>query len=126
MGLPGAAGRDGPVHRLTALPLLFGGLHNGGHFGCRRHHSDRALNSWYLVGTGNIWSLAGSLYGHLLILKLFIFAGMLGLAGLNRFRITPAIVSSLRESAAPADLGAISRSMALESGFAMLVLGLVA
>lgn len=47
------------------------------------------VNSWVLVGVENISLLWDSLYGRLLILKLVIFGGMLGLAGLNRWRSKP-------------------------------------
>ena len=49
------------------------------------------INSWFLVG-----SLAnlGTPYGKLLVLKLVLFAGMLGLAGLNRFLIVPKLIKA--------------------------------
>ena len=49
------------------------------------------INSWFLVGSlGNL----GTPYGQLLIIKLVLFAGMLGLAGLNRFLIVPRLVKA--------------------------------
>ncbi|MCA1654090.1 MAG: copper homeostasis membrane protein CopD [Sphingomicrobium sp.] len=84
------------------------------------------VNSWVLVGVGNIASLPGSLYGRLLILKLLIFVGMLGLAGWNRFRLTPAVEASLGTSDATAAMQSIRWSVALESTLALSVLGLVA
>ena len=49
------------------------------------------INSWVLVGSlGNF----GTPYGQLLIVKLFLFAGMLGLAGLNRFLIVPRLIKA--------------------------------
>lgn len=84
------------------------------------------INSWLLVGIANIASLPSSLYGQLLILKLLIFAAMLGLAGLNRFRFTPAMEASLHRKEAAAGLKAISLSVALESSFALIILALVA
>ncbi|GAC1583374.1 MAG: copper homeostasis membrane protein CopD [Sphingomicrobium sp.] len=84
------------------------------------------VNSWVLVGISNISSLPSSLYGRLLILKLLIFAGMLGLAALNRFRLTPAIQTSLHNSEAPVAMGGISLSVALEFCLALSVLVLVA
>ncbi len=49
------------------------------------------INSWFLVG-----SLAnlGNPYGLLLIVKFVLFAGMLGLAGLNRFLIVPRLIKT--------------------------------
>ena len=83
------------------------------------------VNSWFLVGFANISSLASSLYGRLLILKLVIFAGMIGLAGLNRFKLTPAITARGGALVAGA-MRSIRRSVALEASLALIVLGLVA
>lgn len=83
------------------------------------------VNSWFLVGFANIGALASSLYGRLLILKLAVFAGMVGLAGLNRFKLTPAITA--RGGSVAADtMRSIRRSVAVEASLAMIVLGLVA
>ena len=84
------------------------------------------INSWFLVGVENIWSLGGSLYGRLLIVKLLLFAAMLGLAALNRFRLTPAIGVSLGDGDGGKAIPSIRRSVALESSLAMAVLVLVA
>jgi copper resistance protein D len=43
------------------------------------------INSWFLVGPENVEGLLGTDYGLLLALKLALFAGMLALAGANRF-----------------------------------------
>jgi putative copper resistance protein D len=83
------------------------------------------VNSWLLVGFANIGSLASSLYGRLLILKLLVFSGMIGLAGLNRFKLTPAITA--RGGARGVDaMRSIRRSVGLEASLALIVLGLVA
>lgn len=83
------------------------------------------VNSWFLIGFANISSLASSLYGRLLILKLVVFAGMIGLAGLNRFKLTPAITARGGALVAGA-MRSIRRSVALEASLALIVLGLVA
>jgi putative copper resistance protein D len=83
------------------------------------------VNSWFLIGFANISSLASSLYGRLLILKLVVFAGMIGLAGLNRFKLTPAIMA--RGGALATDtIRSIRRSVSLEASLALIVLGLIA
>lgn len=83
------------------------------------------VNSWFLIGFANIGSLASSQYGRLILLKLIVFAGMIGLAGLNRFKLTPAIAS--RGGALANDaLRSIRRSVAVEASLAVIVLGLVA
>lgn len=45
------------------------------------------VNSWFLVGS--IPALFGTAYGHLLLIKLGLVLGMLALAAVNRFRLTP-------------------------------------
>jgi copper resistance protein D len=49
------------------------------------------INSWFLVGSP---SNLGTPYGKLLIVKLILFAGMLGLAGVNRFSIVPKLIKA--------------------------------
>ena len=49
------------------------------------------INSWFLIGSP---SNLGTPYGQLLIVKLVLFAGMLGLAGVNRFLIVPKLVKA--------------------------------
>jgi putative copper resistance protein D len=61
------------------------------------------VNSWFLVG--NIGGLLGTPYGQLLCVKLGAFLGMVGLAGLNRYRLVPALTGEpLGQSAALARL----------------------
>ena len=81
------------------------------------------VNSAYLVGVHHIVDLPATAYGQLLIVKLVLFAGMLGLAALNRFRLTPALEAS---SDAPASFAALRYSLALEGGTSIAILGLVA
>ncbi len=84
------------------------------------------VNSWILVGPANFLSLPASLYGRLLLIKLLLFAGMLGLAALNRFRLTPAIKGSLATGQSAAAVSSISYSVAVEAILAVAVLMLVA
>jgi putative copper resistance protein D len=50
------------------------------------------INSWYLVGSfKGLFAIA---YGQLLLLKLSLFAGMLGLAAANRFWLLPSLRSA--------------------------------
>jgi copper resistance protein D len=81
------------------------------------------VNSAYLVGVHHIADLPATAYGRLLIVKLVLFAGMLGLAALNRFRLTPALDAG---SDGPKSFAALRYSLALEAGTAMAILGLVA
>ena len=82
------------------------------------------VNSFFLVGFVNLPTLPATLYGQLLIAKLVLFAAMLGLAAANRYRLTPALASA--EGDRSAQIGALRRSLALETGAAIAILALVA
>jgi putative copper resistance protein D len=86
------------------------------------------VNSWSLVGMANISALPNSLYGRLLIMKLVLVAAMLGLAARNRFTLTPTIASGANAGSyePSATIRPISRSVAVEASFALIVLGVVA
>ena len=86
------------------------------------------VNSWFLVGPDRIAGLWTTPYGQLVSLKLALFAGMLVLAAANRFRLTPAlgVTTAGRGGSSVAALAALRRSLILETGVAVLVLGLVA
>ncbi len=84
------------------------------------------VNSWLIVGPANILSLPGSLYGQLLFAKLVLFAAMAGLAASNRFRLVPAFERSIAASDHASALSALRRSLAVETGCAVVVLALVA
>ena len=84
------------------------------------------VNGWFLVGPGNIASLGQSTYGLLLIAKLLLFAGMLGLAALNRYRLTPALAQAIEEEDAPRAQALLRASLVVEGGLAIVILGLVA
>ena len=84
------------------------------------------VNSWILVGPSHLAGLWTTPYGQLLSLKLVLFGAMLGLAGANRFRLTPGLARGL-ESAEPARaLAALRRSLLLETGLSLAVLAIVA
>ena len=85
------------------------------------------VNSWFLVGPARISGLWTTPYGQLLLLKLLLFAGMLGLAAANRFRLTPALGAALEDDETRPDaLAALRRSLMLETALAFLVLALIA
>jgi putative copper resistance protein D len=82
------------------------------------------VNTWFLVGPSRIFDMADSPYGVLLLIKLGLFVGMLGLAATNRFHLTPGLAMALERgqpSAATADL---RNSVLVETaaGFTVLVL----
>lgn len=86
------------------------------------------LNSWLLVGPTRIAGLWTTHHGQLLSLKLGVFAGMLVLAAVNRFRLTPALSAATAEGGRSTGeaLRNLRRSVVLETALAVLVLGLVA
>ncbi|MES1974575.1 MAG: copper homeostasis membrane protein CopD [Pseudomonadota bacterium] len=84
------------------------------------------VNAWLLVGAANVLSLPGTLYGQLLIAKLLLFAAMLGFAAANRYRLTPALAARIDAQDHGGAVAALRMSLALETGFAVLVLALVA
>ena len=84
------------------------------------------VNGWMLIGIGNLAALPGSTYGQILIAKLALFIAMLGLASLNRFRLTPAFERSVALNEYGRALGALRTSLAVESACVVVILGLVA
>ena len=84
------------------------------------------VNAWMLVGSDNVAALATTLYGQLLLGKLALFVAMLGLASLNRFRLTPAFERSIASADHRGALGALRGSLAAETACVVVVLGLVA
>lgn len=84
------------------------------------------VNGWMLVGINNVTALATTLYGQLLLAKLALFVAMLGLASLNRFRLTPAFERSIAASDHGRALGALRTSLGVETACVVAVLGLVA
>ena len=84
------------------------------------------VNGWLLVGAGNLLNLPSTRYGQLLLAKLALFTAMLGLASLNRFRLTPAFERSIAAANHRGALGMLRRSLAVEAACAITILALVA
>ncbi len=84
------------------------------------------INSWFMVGIGNLATLATTLYGQLLLAKLALFAVMLALAALNRFRLTPSFERSIAAADHRGALGTLRRSLAAETACVTVILALVA
>jgi putative copper resistance protein D len=78
------------------------------------------LNAWFLVGT--IHGLIDSSYGRLLSLKILIFATMVALAGLNRFRLVPRLAGE--QGGDRASLSRLRRHILAEQtlGFAVILI----
>lgn len=84
------------------------------------------INSYFLIGLSHIGQIFQSTYGILLTIKVIIFAGMLILAGLNRFRLTPALEKSIADTDTTLAIAALRRSLILETFAGLSVLALVA
>jgi putative copper resistance protein D len=82
-----------------------------------------AVNAAMIVGVAQWPALTGSLYGWLLAAKLALFGAMLGLAAANRWRLTPALETGVQPQRAVA---ALRLSLAVETSFAVVIIGLVA
>ena len=84
------------------------------------------INSWVLVGVANIPALPNSPYGQLLMAKIALFAAMVVLAATNRFYLTPAFKRLIGAGDHARSIGALRRSLTIETGCAIAILGLVA
>jgi putative copper resistance protein D len=85
------------------------------------------FNSFAVVGFAQFTRLPLSDYGKLLIIKMLLFAAMLVLAALNRWRLTPALAIPIRADSPPLSaLTALRRSLLAESSAALVILALVA
>lgn len=84
------------------------------------------VNSWFLVGIGNVETLVTDFYGQLLLAKLTLFAAMLGLASLNRFKLTPKFEQFIAAEDHHSALAALRISLLVETGCIIAILGLVA
>jgi copper resistance protein D len=86
-----------------------------------------SINTWILVGPAGVGLVGSDQYVQLLAIKLALFAAMLGLAAMNRFRLTPALLRDLGAGAVPSGAHrALRRSIAIEAGLASSVLAIVA
>jgi putative copper export protein/mono/diheme cytochrome c family protein len=84
------------------------------------------VESWFLVGT--VPALVGTPYGHLLLVKLALFATMIALAAVNRIQLTPRIgqASRKRRDGGERTLGRLRRNTLAElilGGLVLLVVG---
>ena len=81
-----------------------------------------SVNGWYLVGT--LDALVGTPYGQLLLVKLWLFAGMLSLAVANRFWLVPSLAGS-GETDRHNALVRLRRHVIAEETLGLLIIGVV-
>jgi putative copper resistance protein D len=84
------------------------------------------INSWLLIGPANVAALGMTTYGRLLLAKLALFVAMLGLASLNRFRLTPAFEESIAGEDHRGALRSLRVSLGVETASVVAILALVA
>lgn len=82
-------------------------------------------NYLFIVGPTVVDVISGA-YGVLLLVKLVLFAGMIGLATLNRFYLSPALERSAQAGDYSLAVTALRKSVVLESTFAVAIVVLVA
>jgi len=83
------------------------------------------INYLFIVGP-TIIGLVSSLYGQLLLIKLVLFAIMACLAAANRWRLSPLLERSIHHGEHDIAITALRRSLFIELGTAVVILGLVA
>lgn len=84
------------------------------------------INSWFLIGPSHLGDLFHTSYGWLLLIKLLAFFGMLLLAAINRFFLTPGLGGVLAYDGPTApEVHALRRSVLVEAGLGIAVLALV-
>ncbi len=83
------------------------------------------VNSWFLIGPDHLPTLVSTLYGKLLLAKLALFAAMLILAAMNRYRHTPNLGAALLDRSPVRSLGSLQLSLAIETMVALGVMALV-
>ena len=78
-----------------------------------------------IVQVGSVAALVGTLYGRLLLAKLALLAGVLGIAAINRWRLVPALSGDGARVGRPA-MRRLARLVTAEAAAAILLLALVA
>lgn len=85
-----------------------------------------AFNAVIIVGLTKLPALLHSLYGWLLIAKLALFGGMLLLAALNRWQLTPKLEGAINNGDSYSARTHLRLSLVIETSLALAILGLVA
>ena len=81
------------------------------------------VNTWFLAGS--IPALVGTDYGRLLLVKIALFAAMVGLASINRLTLTPAFARDPAADRGRYALQQLARNSALETSLGVLILVIV-
>jgi putative copper resistance protein D len=82
------------------------------------------VNTWYLAGS--IPALLETDYGRLLLIKIVLFLGMVGIAAVNRLRLTARIVNDANLAGAQQAVRQLRRNAAIEASIGAVIIGIVA
>jgi putative copper resistance protein D len=82
------------------------------------------VNTCYLAGS--IPALVGTDYGHLLLIKIALFLGMVGIAGINRLRLTPRLIQNADVLAAQNARRQLSCNATVEAIMSAAIIAIVA
>jgi putative copper resistance protein D len=82
------------------------------------------VNTWYLAGS--IDALTETDYGHLLLIKIALFFAMVGVAAVNRLRLTPRLVVDTDTAVAHKARRALCRNAMIEAALGATVIAIVA
>lgn len=83
-----------------------------------------SINARYLAGS--ISALAATDYGHLLLMKVALFLGMVAVAAINRFRLKPRLVQNASATAAQDALRQLRRNTLIEIVMGATIIAIVA
>jgi copper resistance protein D len=82
------------------------------------------VNSWYLVGS--ISAFAETKYGQLLLVKIALFAVMIGIASTNRLWLTPRLIADLSLAVVQRSRRALCCNAVIEAAIGALIVSIVA
>ena len=121
-----ATGRPATPAKIESLHAALEGFAGFGTLAVALLVGTGLVNGWFLVGPARIDSLTSTRYGELLLAKLAVFVAMLGLAALNRWRLTPALgVAARAHGNVGNPVAQVRRSIVIETAFAVTVVLLV-
>jgi putative copper resistance protein D len=83
------------------------------------------LANYWLINGASFDGLTSTVYGRLMLMKLSLFAFMLGLATANRYRLSPRLEAAIRAGSVSGAVVALRRSLVIEFTAATLILALV-
>jgi len=83
-----------------------------------------SINSWYLAGS--VQALTETTYGHLLLIKIALFLGMVAVAAINRLQLTPRLVTPAVAATRLDALRQLRRNVVVEVAAGAVIIAIVA